>query len=414
MNSKLPRTDLISFLGDNKSWLAAGALLTLLSSFGQTFFISIFAARIQADFGLSHGGWGGIYALGTFVAAAVMVWAGGLTDMFRARALGMAVLGLLGLSCLAMAWNPYAALLPVVIFALRLTGQGMTSHIAIVAMARWFVATRGRALAVATLGFSLGEAILPLTFVALMTVFDWRMLWVIASGIAFAGIPILAALLKSERTPQSMADENQSTGMEARHWTRRETLMHPLFWLMVPGLAGLSAFGTAFFFHQAYYAELKGWAHISLVALFPIYTVAGIGAMILSGIALDRFGTARLMPFFQLPLVIAFLFFAGAGSLWAGAAGLVFFALTTGANATLPNAFWAEFYGTRSIGSIKAMAAAVMVLGSALGPGITGVLIDLGVDLPVQYVGVSIYFLIATLCMWIGVRRARRSLPGFA
>lgn len=398
------------FLWDNQRWLGAGALLTLLSSFGQTFFISIFAAEIQADFALTHGSWGAIYGLGTAASAVVMIWAGGLTDQFRARSLGMIVLTLLAASCIAMAANTYAALLPVVIFALRLTGQGMTSHIAIVAMARWFVATRGRALAVATLGFSLGEAILPLLFVALMTVLDWRVLWVGTAVIALLGVPVLSQLLKEERTPQSMAGENQSVGMQGRHWTRYETLTHPLFWFMVPALLGLSAFGTAFFFQQAHYADLKGWTHLSLVALFPIYTAVGIGAMVLSGFALDRFGTARLIPFYQLPLVLAFLCFAYAEGLWTVAAGLVFFAITTGANSTLPNAFWAEFYGTRYIGSIKAMAAAVMVLGSAIGPLVTGVLIDLGVSLDTQFIWVAIYFALASLGIWIGITRVRGDL----
>ncbi|WP_299770443.1 MFS transporter [uncultured Tateyamaria sp.] len=399
------------FLKSNRQWLAAGALLTLLSSFGQTFFISIFAAQIQGEFSLTHGSWGAIYGLGTAASAVVMIWAGGLTDRFRARSLGMIVLALLAGSCLLMAVNPYAAFLPIVIFALRLTGQGMTSHIAIVAMARWFVATRGRALAVATLGFSLGEAILPLLFVALMAFLDWRVLWILAAAIALLGVPILWRLLGEERTPQSMADENQSVGMKARHWTRTDTLGHPLFWFMVPALIGPAAFNTAFFFQQVYFAEIKGWSHLSLVALFPIYTVVGIGSMILSGIALDRFGTARLIPFFQLPMVVAFVTFALAQSLAAAAIGFVFLALTTGANSTLPNAFWAEFYGTRHIGAIKAMAAAVMVLGSAIGPGLTGGLIDLGVDLNVQYVGVAAYFLLATASMWIGIQRARNDLP---
>jgi len=55
---------LIRFLSSNSRWLAAGGILTFLSSFGQTFFISIFAGEIRAEFGLSHGEWGGIYSLG--------------------------------------------------------------------------------------------------------------------------------------------------------------------------------------------------------------------------------------------------------------------------------------------------------------------------------------------------------------
>ena len=403
----------IGFLTQNSRWLAAGGLLTLLSSFGQTFFISIFAAEIQAEFGLSHGSLGAIYSTGTMASAAVMVWAGGLTDMWRARSLGVLVLALLAASCLAMALNPYVALLPFVIFALRLTGQGMTSHIAIVAMARWFVASRGKALAIATLGFSVGEAMLPLSFVALLVFWPWRMLWIAVACIVLMGIPILLTLLRSERTPQSMAKEGQSVGMAGKHWTRRAALHHPLFWLMVPALLGPSAFNTAFFFHQVYFAEIKGWSHLSLVSLFPIYTVVGVVAMILSGLALDRLGTARLMPLYQLPLIMGFAIFSMSDSLLHIAIGFVFLALTTGANSTLPNAFWAEFYGTGNIGSIKAMATAVIVLGSALGPGITGVLIDSGVPLTTQYLGVAVYFLFASALMWIGIHRARGSLSRF-
>ena len=88
---------LIRFLRDNAPFLAAGALLSFGSSFGQTFFISIFAGEIRAEFGLSHGAWGGIYTLGTTFSALVMIWAGGLTDRFRARRLGPAAMALLAL-----------------------------------------------------------------------------------------------------------------------------------------------------------------------------------------------------------------------------------------------------------------------------------------------------------------------------
>ena len=395
------------FLSENAPWLSAGAILTLLSSFGQTYFISIFAAEIQRDFALSHGEWGGIYSLGTTVSAAVMLWAGALTDRYRARTLGQVVLVALAASCLFMAFNPYVALLPVVVFCLRLTGQGMASHIAIVAMTRWFVATRGRALAIATLGFALGEALFPLVFVALLGVFDWRILWGVAAGLALFGVPLLTRFLRHERTPASLLETTSTVGMAQRHWTRIEAMRHPLFWFMVPALLGPSAFNTAFFFHQVHFAEIKEISHLSLVALFPVYTGVGIAAMIAAGLALDRFGTARLIPYYQLPMVAAFVIFAATTSVWGIVFGFVALALTTGGNTTLPNAFWAEFYGTAHLGSIKAMATAVMVLGSAIGPGITGVLIDFGVALDQQYYGVAGYFLVASLSMYLGIRRYR-------
>ena len=401
---------MIRFIFQNSRWLTAGALLTLISSFGQTYFISIFAGEIRAAFNLSHGDWGAIYGFGTFASAIVMIWSGGLTDVMRVRHLGPIVLAALAASCLFMAFNPWVALLPVVIFCLRFTGQGMSTHIAAVAMSRWFVANRGKALSVASLGFSVGEACYPILVVSLLLLFSWQSVWILAAGVTALAIPALLWLLAEERSPQSSATEGQSLGMGGRHWSRNQALRHPLFWFMIPALLGQSAFNTAFFFLQVHFAEIKGWEHLQLVAMFPVYTLVSIAAMILSGILLDKFDTARLIPYFQLPMIVAFLIFAFGQSLMAVLVGFIFLGLSSGANATLPNAFWAEFYGTKHLGSIKAAAAAIMVLGSAIGPAVTGVLLDYDLPLDIQYVAVSVFFGFSSLMMWAGVKRVRTRL----
>lgn len=405
---------LLVFARNNARWLAAGALLAFMSSFGQTFFISIFSDHIRTEFDLTHGMWGGIYSLGTAASALVMLWTGTLTDIFRTRAIGAIVFLLLGLACLSMATVPNVAILVFVIFALRLFGQGMSSHLSVVAMSRWFVAERGRALSISTLGFSIGETFLPISFVFLMSIYSWRTMWIVSFALLILAIPILLRLLQKERTPQSMAKVSLSLGMKGRHWSRKNLLKHPLFWFMVPALLGPSAFNTAFFFQQAHFAEIKGWEHLQLVSYFPIYAILSVVVMFISGIALDRFGTARLLPFYQLPMVLAFACFSLAQSPAIIALGLALLAVTSGANATLPNAFWAEFYGTKHLGAIKSLAAAIMVLGSAIGPGLTGVLIDYGVGLDRQYLWVSAFFLISTGSMIVGVFRARSDLAGYA
>ncbi len=401
--------DLRHYLARNANWLSAGILLTFVSSFGQTFFISVFAGQIRAEFGLSHGAWGGLYSLGTTVSALVMIWAGGLTDIFRVRVLGPAVLVGLAVAALAMALNVWLILLPAVIFLLRLFGQGMSTHIAMVAMARWFTTTRGKALSVASLGYAIGEALLPLIFVAAMAYLDWRWLWGLAVGITVLGIPVLIRLLRRERTPQSLSSEASAAGMQDRHWSRRDALLHPLFWFMAPAILGPSAFITAFFFHQVHLAEIKGWAHIQLVALFPVFTGVSILSMFAAGWALDKWGTARMMPFYQFPMAIGFAVLSLSTSIGGALIGLIFLALTVGANNTLPSAFWAEFYGTRHIGAIKAMAAAVLVLGSAIGPGLTGALIDLGVPLGTQFMWIAGFFVCVCALVKIGIARALRS-----
>lgn len=397
---------LLPFLRANAPFLAAGALLTFSSSFGQTFLISVFAGAIREEFGLSHGQWGWTYTVGTFASAVVMVWAGVLTDHFRARVLGAAALGLLALASLAMALAPAAWALPLVVFALRFAGQGMMSHVAVVAMARWFVVSRGRALSVASLGIAAGEAFLPLVAVMLMGEVPWRWLWVGFALFLVAMVPVLTALLRLERTPQSAAAESVSAGIGGAQWTRGKALRHFLFWCLVPAILAPSAWSTAFFFQQVHLAQTKGWSHLQLVALFPLFTSAAVISMVLSGWVIDRVGSARLMPVYLLPMGLGFVVIGSTESLGLAALGMVLMAISQGANSTLPNAFWAEAYGTRHIGGIKALATAVMVLGSAIGPGLTGALIDRGIVFEDQMPGIAAYFLFASAFVWIGVRRA--------
>lgn len=405
--AQYPDMGFLHFIRSNARWLSAGGVLSLSSSFGQTFFISIFAGEIMAAFDLTDGEWGGAYSLGTTASALLMMWAGTLSDRFRAKTLGTAVLVMLAAACLFMATNQVVWLLPVAVFALRFTGQGMLSHISSVAIARWFSAARGKALAISTLGFSFGEALLPLIFVGLLTFLDWRALWGIAAIASLLFIPVLRLLLTQERTPKSIADSQDSLGMNGRHWTRGEALRNWLFWAMLPSVAAPSTFSTALFFQQVHLTTSKGWDHAHFVALFPLFTAFSVLSMLISGWAIDRWGCARIMPIYQLPMAAAYFIFGLGDSLLGAAFGFALMGTMQGAAATLTVAFWSEFYGTRFLGSIKALAAAVMVLGSALGPGVTGYFIDKGILFHDQMVVFAMYILaVCSLTLFAMIKAA--------
>lgn len=400
----------LRFLRENAAFLSAGLLICFTSSYGQTFFISLFAAEIMAGSGLSDGDWGLIYAVATTTSAGLMVFLGPLTDRLRVRRLAMVAATGLALACLAMASLSGAIALTVTVLALRFFGQGMMSHIAAVAMARWFVANRGKALSISSMGFALGQAVLPIIFVALLAVIDWHWLWVASAGLVLLSMPLILRLLRAERTPQSLAKETPAPGMGGLHWTRGTVLRHWLFWLLIPLLLGPPAFGTALFFHQVHLTTVKGWALLDYVALMPILTVVSVAITFASGAVLDRVGTGRLIAVYMLPFALAFLLIGWADTLTAAAVGLMIFGLGTGAQATVPTAFWAEYYGTRHLGSIKAMGVAVMVFGSAIGPGLTGVLIDAGYSFPQQMPAIAAYFILSGALATLGVWRARGML----
>ena len=400
----------LRFVFDNWLFLLAGFLLTFTSSYGQTYFISIFAGEIRSTFSLTDGQWGGIYTAGTTLSAITMVWAGALTDRFRVRELSMVVMIGLALACLAMATVPNWVLLIAVIFALRLSGQGMMSQLGAVAMARWFVAARGRALSLSSMGFAVGQATLPVMFVALFASWHWRSLWVLAAGLVIVTIPVMRYLLQHERTPQSMAKTEQFAGMKGHHWTRRDLLRSGLFWMIVPMVLGPSAWGTALFFQQVHLTEVKGWELVNFVALMPLFTMAAVVFTFVSGWAIDRFGVKWVVPVQMLPFALSFFVLAYADTIAMAGVGMVIFGIGQGMQATAPAAFWAEFYGTRHLGAIKAIAAAIMVFGSAIGPGVTGVLIDAGIDFPDQMVSIGVYYLLAGALAAFGILRYQRDL----
>ncbi len=397
---------ILKFLSDNAPWLGAGVLMTLSSSFGQTFFISIFAGEIRSEFNLSHSDWGEIYTIGTLASAATMMVVGSVADHMRVRRLAAFVmLGLAGM-CFAIAITDVVWLLPVMIFGLRFFGQGMLTHIPAVAVGRWFRANRGRAISIVFLGHSFGQALFPAAFVLLMSVSNWRTAWMVAALLPLIAIPPLLVLLKQERRPQSLALEAGGTGMRNMDWTRSQVLRHWLFWATFPGFLAQPVFSTALAFQQVHLSELKGWSHAGFASLFAVMTIANIIGLWIAGGAIDRFGVARVVPLMLVPAALGYSLIAGVSGLDGAAVGMALVGFSTGVIAAVGGVYWPEVYGSRYLGSIRSMATAIMVFATALGPGISGYLIDSGVDFRLQLYGITILSIAASVSLGLAMWRA--------
>lgn len=401
----------LRFIRGNLRFLSVGVILLLTSCPGQTFFISIFAAQIMSEFALSDGEWGGVYTLATTASAIALFWAGALTDRFRVRVLAWIVLPGLALSCIAMGMNKSLTGLIIIVFLLRFFGQGMTYQLAVTAMARWFVGHRGLALSISAMGFAFGQAFYPMIFAALLEHFTWRALWGVAAALVLIAFPIILVLLRLERTPGSHAESSSGTGMDDRHWTRPEVLRSPFFLLLLPMLVGPPAWGTSLFFQQVHIASVKGWPLVDYLALIPLMTAISVVVTLSSGTIIDRFGSGRAMQLFLVPWIAGFLVLALAPTLTMATFAFILFGLATGLQATLITAFWAEFFGTRHIGAIKAASTSIMVFGSAVGPGISGLFIDFGYDFPSQMIAIAAYFAVAMLLVFLAVEPVLKRLP---
>lgn len=400
------------FLRENSSWLAAGAVMTLSTGFGQTFFISIYAPHFRAAFDLSHGQWGAIYMTATLASAVALTQAGRLADIMRARTLALAVIALFALVAVGIASVGSALMLGVLVFGLRFCGQGMLSHVALVAMGKWFRAGRARAVAVAHLGFSAAEATLPAGALLLIPLIGWRESWlIVAAALVLVSAPLILWLLRAERSPRQAAEAQGGPGLMGRHWTRVEMLRHWLFWALLPGVAAPSWVGTVIFFQIAPLTAEKGWDMLSYAALaYPAYSVATIAASFAFGVLADRRGATTLMPVFPLLWAAACLALGVAGGLGAGVAALAVAGVASGCVGIVAGALFAELYGARHLGGVKALFVAVSVLASAVGPGVSGLLLDLGVGFGDQLFGMAAYLVAAAA----GFEILRRRLVAMA
>ncbi|MEM7653179.1 MAG: MFS transporter [Pseudomonadota bacterium] len=397
-----------SFYQQNARWLLAGLLITGSSSFGQTYFISLFGAELRAAFGLSDGLFGWLYSVATISSAATLIGLGSLADrwtvprlvLFSAAGLTCACLSMAVLSLNSSSVGTMSALiwLGATLFGLRLFGQGMMSHIGFTAMGRWFNLQRGKAVAIATLGFPLGEGLLPALTVMLMGLIGWGETWIaVACFLSLVLVPSILYLIRRSRTPQT-TDESllESAQARQREWTRAEVLRDPLFWALMPGVLAPSFIQTGVLFHQTRLVDAKGWTLESFSLTYLFYGASSVVAMIIAGWAIDRFSAVKTLPVSLVPLFIGLFVLSQSDASWVGFVFMMASGMSAGLVATLLGALWPELYGTRHLGAIRTPVIAAMVFSTALAPGVMGSLLDHRVALDVQFFALGIYALLAS------------------
>jgi len=403
----VPLVAYAKFAAANRRLIAFGFLAAFASSYGQTYFIGVFGPAIQSEFGLSHTAWGTIYMLGTLGSALLLPWTGKQIDRLDLRLYTLLV-GLLAVAaCIVTALAINALMLVVAVFLLRQSGQGLLSHVGITSMARYFDTGRGRAIALATLGFAVGEAFLPFVAVLLIAALGWRWTYgLTALVLAVALMPAALWLLKGHVDRHrahlaQLAAPRAEDESYTRSWTRAEMLRDPRFYLLMPGILAPAVVLTAMFFHHLNLADAKGWSHGWMTGSYVIYALAVVVTSLAVGPAIDRFGAARLVPYMLIPMIVALVLVAQFNSPWIAWPYLFLIGVSTAIAHTAVSAMWAEIYGVGHLGAIRSLATAIGVLSSALGPVTLGTLMDRGVSIETGCLLFAAYATIGTLLMGV-------------
>lgn len=384
-------------------------LAALCSSFGQTFYIGLFGADFRAEFGLGESALGALYGSATLLSGLSMFWLGAIADHLTLRRAISITMALLAAGCALLGLTKGVAGLFAGLFILRLAGQGLAGHLAVVAAGRYAVARRGRAVAMATYGFILGEAVLPPAVAAAMGWLDWREIWLCAAAlIALLALPSLFGLA-GPLLGRVEPGEADSDDVDDSVRSRRSLFVNGRF-LRVLGVALVSPFVvTALFLHQGGLAERLGWPLAGVASGFVLFAAMQALAAFAGGRLVDRFSARSLLRFYLLPLGIGVL---GLGllppepAMWFMFAGL---GLTAGVNGVVCGAVWVELFGTERLGMIRGVYAALMVVSTAVGPVVLGLLFDRGVSL--QAMGLALLAYVVFVPAWLapGLSRSPRS-----
>ncbi len=397
-----------TFIKENIRWLSGGFLLTLFSSFGQTFFIGLSGNDLRATFHLSGGAFGGIYMLATLASAATLPWLGRTLDLMPGWKVIRFTMPALATACVLIAIAPNILVLTLAIYLMRLFGQGMMTETAFTEIGRWFVANRGRAMALIVPGQQAGSAVLPATVVLIERMSgNWRTAWFASAAVLMVvGLPIIIALMRIERVPKSH-EANSQSARTARDWTRGEVVRDPVLYMLLAGTLAPSFIGTVIFFHQGYLIALRGYDPLIFAGAFSVMSVTTIVFGLVCGFLIDRFGALRLLPFFLAPLAVASVAVALIIPVWGIYAFMLLLGISNGFTSTLLGALWPEVYGLANLGGIRAITVSGMVLASALGPGITGALIDMGIPLPTQMLWMAAWCVLASLALAVAANKVR-------
>jgi MFS family permease len=400
---------MFDFLKHNFRWIAGGFVLTYFSSFGQTYFISATVSEWQAAFGLSYGEFGRLYMYATLASALCLPFVGRLVDVLAPQRLVILVtLVLAAASVLA----GYARSLPVLIaaiFLLRLFGQGMMTHIALTTTGRWFIAERGRAVSLVVLGHQGGEATIPLAFAALTVAFGYRVGWFAAAAVLLVvGLPFAYWCYRQPRVPHGKPSQESNSLPRVRNWTRREVVADPVFWVLLTGVLAPAFVGTTIFYHQNYLTTLNAWPPQFFALSLMVLALTTVGCALLTGAIVDRYGAISVLPYFLLPLSAACFALAYSGPQITLIIVMVLLGISYGISSTLFGSLWPEIYGLANLGAIRSIAVSAIVLATAAGPGLTGTLIDRGVELLTQMAFIGSYCLAAALAMTMASASLRR------
>ncbi len=380
-----------------------GFIFTFFSSFGQSFFLGIFNTSIRETLSITHGQFGSIYASATLCSSLLLIWVGKKIDDINIFRFAVYVTLLLSFSCFFFSKISSIIFLFIAIFLMRFSGQGMMSHTATTTVSRYFTKSRGRALSICWFGLSSAEFILPVLMVFLLSLTTWQNIWIVIALLILIFLPIASFFLV--RTVK--LDTRESTEGEVfkeeniKQWKRVEVIKDYKFYIVSMNMLAMPWIATGVFVYQSFITESKNWGQFVIAQSFMSYSVFSVITLLISGFLIDKFTSRKLLIFMNIPLFLSTFVIIYFDAQLTAFIFLGLIGISNGLANVLGSSTWAEVYGVKHIGSIKALTTALMVFSTALGTALFGILIDIGFSIEKIAIISALYILISFILLFL-------------
>ena len=157
---------------------------------------------------------------------------------------------------------------------------------------------------------------------------------------------------------------------------------------------------TGIFVYQSFILSSKNWGPYVIAQSFMAYSVLSVITLFIAGFLIDKFSSRKLLIYMNIPFLLSLFLIIIFDNPLISFLFLGLIGISNGLANVLGSSTWAEVYGVKYIGSIKALTTAIMVFSTAFGTAVFGLLIDKGFSIEEISIISGMYIFLALVALF--------------
>lgn len=350
--------------------------------------LAVFIYPISEDLGWSRTLIAGAASVGGLAASGASPMVGWIVDKYGARIVLAVSILVLGISTISLAW----ATVPVAFYIAYGLGRVIFSSTIQIAssvvVSRWFIRMRGRASGLLTMSHAIGMTLFPLLASLVILYRDYQTAWIVLGLVAWIVALLPVSLLISE-SPESLglrpdgdsedawtqSDESPTT--EEPVWTTRQAIRTPALWLLAVGIGMLFVIHSGVNIHLVAYLRDQGLGEAVAAAAISVTAVMTAVSSMAWGWIVERLPVRFALAGVALIMAVASPAFIMADTVAEAYLFAGMFGFALGGLLVVPPVAYADYFGRRSLGTIRGITEPFMSLGQAIGAVASGLIFDI-------------------------------------